>query len=317
MGLFSKIKKGIKKAANAVSKAVNKATDAIADAVETIGNGIGDGLSWLGSKIPWVGGVFGWLGDVVSSLTDLVSSLIKGIGTILGGLLSGLIKIVGGILTLDWDSIVEGFGDILAGIVGAVIGTAGKAIAVVQGIFTIGRPRPLNDIELRIIHLVFVDSIATYNVRVVDGFAGIYSINDRPFVLGNTIYMKDVGAAKEPAVFAHECVHVWQNQHLGSGYLADALAGQWWGAGYDWESQANAGKEWEEFEVETQGESIEDVFLEGGTVAGVTGNGTFFAEDDETQRIFVYNQVDWTALANGAVRIIRGHTPWRLSELFY
>jgi hypothetical protein len=316
MGLFSSIKKGIKKVGKAVSKAVNKATDAVADVVETIGNGIGDGLTWLGDQIPGIGGVFGWLGDILSGVTDLVSGVIKGIGAVVGGVLSGIIRIVGGIFTLDWDGIVGGFGDIVGGIGGAVIGILGKAAALVQVVFTIGRPRRLNDVELRIIGLVFEDSIATYNVRVVDGFAGIYSLNDRPFVLGNTIYMKDKSASRQPEVFAHECVHVWQNQHFGSAYAAEALASQWWGAGYDWESEADKGKEWEDFEREAQGESIEAIYSSGGTVGGATGNGAFFAESDETKRVFMFGGKDRTALGNEAVRVIRGETPWRLSELF-
>lgn len=316
MGFLSSVRKAVKKTAKAVSKAVNKATDAVADVVETIGNGIGDGLSWLGSRTPGIGGFFGWLGDVVSGLTDLISAIIKGIGAIVGGLLNGLIKILGGLLTLDWRGMLEGLGDILYGVAGAVIGIGGKAVGFVQVVFTIGRPRALNDVELRIIHLVFEDSVATYNVRVVDGFAGLYSLNDRPFVLGNIIYLKDTSAASEPAVFAHECVHVWQNQHLGSSYTAEALGNQWWGVKYDWESEANEGKDWEDFEKEAQGESIEDVYLEGGTVAGITGNGAFFAEPDESQRVFLFNMIDRTALANGAVKVIRGHTPWRPSALF-
>jgi hypothetical protein len=313
MGLFSSIKKGIKKAAKAVSNAVNKAADAVADVVETVGNGIGDGLSWLGDHVPGIGPFFGWLGDVVAGVTDFVSGFIKGIGSIVGGVLSGFIRIVGGILTLDWDGIVGGFGDILGGIGGAIIGIVGKGLATVQVVFGIGRPRPLNEVERRIIRLVFVESIATYNVRVVDGFAGFYSLNDRPFVLGNVIYMKDHSAAKEPEVFAHECVHIWQNQHVGSAYTAEALASQWWGAGYDWEGEAHEDKDWVDFEREAQGESVEDIYRYGGTVAGVTGNGAFFAESDEAKRLFVLARVDFTALANEAVRVIRGHTPWRLS----
>jgi hypothetical protein len=99
--VWGKIKKGIKKAANAVSKTVNKAADAVADVVEAVGNGINDGLSWLSDKIP-DGGVLGWLGDVISGLTTLVAGAVKAVGAIVGGLLSGLIKIVGGSSRSTW-----------------------------------------------------------------------------------------------------------------------------------------------------------------------------------------------------------------------
>lgn len=316
MGWLSSIRKGIKKVAKSISKAVNKTTDAIADIVETIGNGVGDGLNWLGERIPGIGGALSWLGDVVSGATDFLSALIKGAGAILGGALSGIIRIGGGILTLDWDGIVGGFGDILGGLFGAALTIVGKGAALVQVFVGIGRPRALNDDELRIIRLVFESSIATYNVRVVDGFAGVYSINGRPFVLGDTIYMKDHVAAKEPGVFAHECVHVWQNQHVGSAYTAEALASQWWGAGYKWEKEADSGKEWEDFEREAQGESVLDIHRSAGTAAGVTGGGSFFAEAEEAKRVFVFKGKDRTQLGNKAVRVIRGYASWRPSEIF-
>jgi hypothetical protein len=314
--VWGKIKSGIKKAGNAVAKAVNKAADAVADIVETIGNGIGDGLTWLSEKIP-DGGVLGWLGDVISGVMTVLAGLVKALGAIVGGLLSGIIKIVGGIVTLDLDGILEGFGDIGSGIAGGVIALGGAAIALVQVIFTVGRPRALNRAEHQLVDLVFQDSIATYNVRVVDGYAGVFSLNARPFVLGNTIYMKGYSAATDPATFVHECVHVWQNQHAGSRYAAEALASQWWGVKYDWEAEANAAKDWDYFEREAQGEFVESVFRSGGVAHGVTGKGAFFAENNEALRVFrsPTTSKDWTALANAATRTIRDATPWRVTGL--
>src|SRR6185503_3811893 len=126
----------------------------------------------------------------------------------------------------DWRGILGGLGDIAAGIVGAVIAVGGKAVALIQVMFTIGWPRPLDATELEIIKRVFDGAIATYNVRVVDGFGGLYSLNNRPFVLGNMIYMKNDNATNNPDVVAHECTHIWQNQHVGSSYTAEALASQ-------------------------------------------------------------------------------------------
>jgi len=314
--MWKKLKKGIKKAANAVAKVANKIGDAAADAVAAVGNGIGDGLTWLSGKIPDAG-VLGWLGDVISAAFTFIASLIKGGFAILAGLLSGFIKIIGGILTLDLDGILEGFGDIGSGIAGGVIAIVGALIGLVQVIFTIGRPRRLNARERELVSLVFQHSIATYNVRVVDGNAGLFSLNSRPFCLGDTIYMKKYEANTDPAVFVHECIHVWQNQHFGSRYTAEALYSQWWGVGYDWEQEASGGKDWDVFEREAQGMSIETVFNGGGVVRGATGGGAFFAEDDEMMRVFVSpaTGVDWTSLANAATRSIRGATPWRLTGL--
>jgi hypothetical protein len=312
--VWGAIKRGIKKAANAVSKAVNKAADAVADAVATVGNAIGDALSWLGGKIP-DGGFFGWLGDVISGVFTFVAGIVKAVGAILGGVLSGLIKIVGGILTLDLDGILEGLGDLASGIAGGLIAILGTAVALIQVIFTVGRPRKLNARERELIELVFRESVATYNVRVVDGGAGLFSINSRPFVLGDTIYMKGNDATNQPSTFVHECVHVWQNQHAGSRYTAEALAGQWWGDNYNWQKEAAEGRSWDRFQREPQGEFIEDVYDNGQVQRGSSGNGAFFDEDDESMRLFMDGPTDRTALANAATTMIRDATPWRLSGL--
>ena len=306
----------IKKAANAVGKAVNKAADAIADVVETVGNGINDGLTRLGEKIP-DGGVLGWLGDFVSGITTLVGGVIKGVGALIGGVLSGLIKIVGGIITWNGDGVVEGLGDLVSGIAGAVIAIVGSAVGLVQVIFTVGRPRRLNEEERRLITLVFKESIATYNVRVVDGKAGLFSLNSRPFVLGNTIYMKDFKAASDPSTFVHECTHIWQNQHAGPRYAAEALYSQQWGAGYDWEKEAEKKGDWGHFQREAQGEFMQTLYESGRVAHGATGGGTFFAEDDEKLRVFQSpsSAKDWTDLANAATTTIREMRPWRLSGL--
>jgi hypothetical protein len=306
----------IKKAANAVAKAVNKAADAVADVVETVGNGINDGLTWLGEKIP-DGGVLGWLGDVVSGFTTLVAGVVKGLGALIGGVLSGLIKIIGGIVTWNLDGVVEGLGDLASGIVGAVIAIVGAVVGLVQVIFTVGRPRRLNEEERRLVSLVFKESIATYNVRVVDGKAGLFSLNSRPFVLGNMIYMKDFTAAADPSTFVHECTHIWQNQHAGPRYAAEALYSQQWGAGYEWEKEAEKKGDWGEFQREAQGEFIQTVYESGDVAHGATGGGAFFGEDDEKLRVFQSPTTanDWTDLANAATKTIRGMTPWRLSGL--
>ncbi len=317
MGLFNKIKKAIKKAAKVVKKVINKAVDAVADAIKSIGNIIGDALNWLGKKIPGVGFIFRWLGDVISSAFDLISSILSAIGSIIGGIISGLIRIIGGIVTLDWDNIVGGLGDIFNGIFGGLILVLGKVVALVQVIFTVGRPRRLNQIELTLIKAVFHDSIATYNLRVVDGNAGLYSLNNRPFVLGDTIYIKNYSASSNPEVFAHECIHVWQNQHVGAAYLGESLTSQWWGAGYNWESEINAGKVWVDFEREAQGEFFQDVYQFGGLTSGTLGGGTFFTEPNPSLRVFNSPTTgsNFTGLANDATAVVRGAVPWRLSEI--
>jgi hypothetical protein len=315
MGLLSSIRKGIRKVAKAVSGVVNKIADGAADLVEALGHLIGDGLTWLGNKIPYVGAAFRWLGAVVTSLFDILAAIVKGAGAIAGGLASAAIRIVGGIFTLDWRGILGGFGDIAAGIVGAIIAIGGKALALIQVIITIGWPRKLNADELAIIKRVFDGSIATYNVRAVDGFGGLFSINPRPFVLGNMIYLKNYTAATDPDTIAHESTHIWQNQHVGSCYTAEALASQFWGVGYKWEEDADASLDWDEFGREAQGQSIQYMYTGGGSVSGSTGNGAIFSEPDPALRVFMYGGKDRVMLANDAISTIRG-IPWRITALF-
>ena len=100
----------------------------------------------------------------------------------------------------------------------------------------------------------------------------MFSINERPFVLGNMIYMKKVTVASEPEALAHECTHIWQNQHVGAAYTAEALASQFWGVGYEWWKDADAGLEWVDFGREAQGQTVQNMYgefdLDGGAGHG-------------------------------------------------
>jgi len=307
---------GVRKAGRFASKIANKLTDSVADIIESVGHLIGDGLTWAGTRIPYAGVVLRWLGAVLVGLFDLFAAGAKGVGAVAGGFLSGLIRVFGGIFTADGWGILKGLGDMAAGIVGGVIAVGGKALALIQVIFCIGWPRALTDDELAIIHRVFDEALATYNVRVVDGFAGVFSINNRPFVLGNMIYMKKVTAAVEPEALAHECVHVWQNQHVGAAYTAEALASQFWGVGYKWWLDADAGLEWVDFGREAQGQTVQRMYEGADPPLAVSARGATFSEPDPAKRTFTFNGADRTALANDAISTIRSYTPWRLTAIF-
>ena len=252
---------------------------------------------------------------MITSLFDVFAAVAKGAGAVVGGFLAGLIRLFGGIFTADGKGILAGLSDIGAGVVGAVIAVGGKALALIQVIFCMGWPRALNDDERAVIKKVFDESLATYNIRVVDGFAGLFSINNRPFVLGNMIYMKDVTVATEPEAFAHECVHIWQNQHVGASYTAEALASQFWGVGYEWWKDADAGLEWADFGREAQGQTVQNMY--GNSIStGVPATGAIFSEADPAKRAFSFNGTDRKALANDAIETIRSFTPWRLTAIF-
>jgi hypothetical protein len=331
MSLWGKIKKGVKKAAKAVSNAVHTATnavgEAVGDVVETIGNGIQDGIAKVGSwaeNIPGVGGAIGavlrWAGRIVSNVTDLVGAVVKGITGIVGGIVGGVVLILGGIISLDGGLIVEGFEDIISGIAGGILVILGKAVSLVQTIFVLERERALTERERALLKRVFRESVALYNVRIVDGFAGIYSVNPRPFTLGNTIYLKDHDSVSEPETLVHECTHVWQYQHWGSQYASDAVGAQWFVPDeYSWERELQRGNlEWADFNKEAEGRFLEDIFtdgelLTGGGVSGPGGGVFYDAEGKKSVGRFVFNTVDRTNLADESVAYVRDAHTARLS----
>jgi hypothetical protein len=114
---------------------------------------------------------------------------------------------------------------------------------------------------------VFRGSVALDRVRVVPGPAGLFDVNDRPFTLGNTIYLK---GRTSPKLLVHECVHVWQYQHRGPRYAYDALMAQRrLGQGaYDWRAELARGKAWADFNAEAQAEYVADHWAEGSPMSG-------------------------------------------------
>jgi len=317
MSALDSFRTGVKRVAKFVSKVVNKLADGVTDLIESLGHLAGDGLTALGTRIPHVGVAFRWLGAVTVGLFDLLAAVVKGGGAVGGGFAGGTVRLLGSLFTLDWRGMLWGLGDMAAGIVGGVIAVGGKLLALIQSIITIGWPRPLTDPEKDVIHRVFGESLATYNVRIVDGFAGLFSLNPRPFVLGNMIYMKDYTVATQPEALAHECTHIWQNQHVGACYTAEALASQFWGVGYEWEKEADATPDWVDFGREAQGQTVETMYSSGGSISGTSGNGAIFSEPDPALRTFTApSGTNRVTLANDAIATIRSYTPWRLTAIF-
>lgn len=333
--VFEDIGTGISDAANAVAlvveDVVNAVEEAVADVLETVGNFIEDVLTafgdWLGG-LPVFGGIlrgsFHWIGDVISGAFDLAAAIVKGVLGIVAGIVAGVLRVIGGGIggLLAWDGrpFVKGSGDILSGIFGAVVVIGGKAIAVIQQIIPLQwGERALTDEEREVLERVFRRSVALYNVRIIEGFAGLFSLNDRPFTLGNTIYMKDRDPAAEPGLLIHECVHVWQYQNIGTRYASDALAAQWFTTDeYDWEREIGRGNSrWVDFNREAQGKFFEDLYDEGRKMGmpPTTGDGVFFEDDPIGGDVEFLRGSDHTPLGREAVAHVRGAWAWRLSIL--
>ena len=183
---------------------------------------------------------------------------------------AGLLRVLGGVVVWDRRLVVRGAAGAGSSIGGAVVLLAGTVVASVQRLVGAEAPaRPLSQDERVMLRKVFGDSLAYVNVRIVQGRSGAFGVNQRPFTLGNTIYLKDVDLAERPDVLVHEVVHVWQYQHEGPRYTTDALGAQvlygYRGRGaYDWEAELARGRtSWTEFNKEAQGSFIQEVWKSG------------------------------------------------------
>lgn len=67
--------------------------------------------------------------------------------------------------------------------------------------------------------------MALYNIRIVEGRAG-FGLSDRPFCVGNTIYLKGRDTAARPELLVHEVCHVRQFPNRGARHATDALVAQ-------------------------------------------------------------------------------------------
>lgn len=330
MGFWSDIGDAISDGADAVGNAVedvvNGVGDAVSDAVETVGNGISDGLNVFGSvleKIPGVGrllgGVVRWLGDIVSSGLTFVGATIKSVLNLAAGIVAGTVRVIGGIWSLDWSLIKKGLLGMAASVAGFILIFAGTFWAWVQSVIPLqwGKRRLTKQEEI-ILRRVYRRSVALYNVRIIEGFAGLYSLTSDPFTLGNVIYMKDHDPVAEPKLLVHECAHVWQYQHRGARYAADAVGAQWFIEDeYNWLREYNAGvRRWQDFNSEAEAEFLEDVYHEGHlTGHSSMHNGEFYKSDPVSMGV-EFRNATLTAFARDSVAYVRGAFNWRPSGFF-
>jgi hypothetical protein len=165
--------------------------------------------------------------------------------------------------------------------------------------------------------------VALEKIRLVEGRAGLFGLNPRPFTLGYTIYLKDRDVSQEPALLVHECTHVWQYEHVGSSYTAEAVGAQWFvDDAYSWEKEIGRDNtEWVSFNREAQASFLEDIYVHGkllvlrfdnkrGSIVTSSdeqkGGGVFYDADGRSKiGVFEFNGVDHTDRANRAVAVVR------------
>jgi hypothetical protein len=143
--------------------------------------------------------------------------------------------------------------------------------------------RPLNALEVQVLRGVFGDGISYGPVRLVRMAPFISQLNgSRAFVLGNTLNLPErefiaISRGEHLDLLVHEATHIWQYQHQGWGYVADALWAQAFGDGYDYVKALRAGKPWRKMNPEQQAQMLQDAFRGGyfdapGARFGVVGN---------------------------------------------
>jgi hypothetical protein len=197
------------------------------------------------------------------------------------------------------------FGGLLARLTATVVGPVLSALSHVQeacGLEPRGESLPPSVCALA--HKVFGDSIDLGKVRVKWGSAGVFNLSERPFTLGNTLYMKGLPRKGSDATLLHELTHVWQNQHQGSEALGQAAVQQIGGAltastdsVYDWKAAVARGLPFERMNPECQAALLEDAFASG------------YFDKPATCRTFVQGGVDYTHVLERALRDIRNAQP--------
>ena len=319
-GSNSTIDRGTNAVADVVVTVVNVLARFLDAVIETAGNILATLLESAGkflNKVPGISrflyGFFHWLATIVSAIFDGFAISISATLNFIANGIAGSIRILGGLITAigtkDISLLRRGLADIASGIAGAVIAIAAKLLALVQSmLFMQMGERPLNTDEKAILKRVYRNSVSLNNIRVIEGFAGLFNVNDRPFTLGNKIYMKKHNSATNPALFVHECCHVWQYHHEGTRYISDALWAQHtFKDAYDWEAEIKRGiTRWQDFNKESQAEFIMDLFNLGRRIPSTNIRGEFFDDDPiEANVEFKHRGIDHTDLAAQSVKHIR------------
>jgi hypothetical protein len=317
------IHQGAERLASMLQIGIDTAGDALTDILETLGNAVENGLVSI-TPTTSLGKFLAWLGDGIAGLTNIAGAMLKaGFGAV-SGAAGGVIRLLGGVLSLNSRLLLKGLIDLGSNLAGAVIVIGGTLVSLVQRIFVLqGSERGLNQKEKELLRKVFGDSLALYNIRLIQGRAGVFGGNERAFTLANTIYMKNTDPALSPEILVHECVHVWQYQHVGSRYTSDALGAQAvLKDAYDWKTElARGASNWLDFNKEAQAKLIQDVWAGGSlSVDGQVsfGSGCFYdlqaAQSRSANCSAQFNNPADTALAAAAIQSLRGRRNLRLSK---
>ncbi len=129
--------------------------------------------------------------------------------------------------------------------------------------------RSLTPVELQKLQRVFGGGIVFTHVCLVRLSRFIMTLNgSRAFVTGNTVNLPEpdylaIQNGRSFSLLVHELTHVWQFQHKGWGYVAEALWAQGFGDGYNYAKALRQGTPWRKMNPEQQAQMIEDAFKAG------------------------------------------------------
>ncbi|NNC01922.1 hypothetical protein HJC10_03515 [Corallococcus exiguus] len=224
-------------------------------------------------------GFFSSIGD---ALTDFGGRVVDGVA----GIAEGIYDSVKGTLKNTWEMaetagkglaniftgrFKEGFAQLGLSVLKAIqtptdglLRLGGSVLSAIQTmLFIEPTSRKLTGDELKVLHEVYGDSIDYSRIEIKEGNAGLLTVGGRPFTHGDTIYIPEGSLPLQPELLVHEAAHVWQHQNGGNDYMSEALVGQWFGDGYNFEKALRQGKAWEEMNPEQQAELIEQAFGQG------------------------------------------------------
>lgn len=253
----------LKKLKKKVAKAINKAAKKVANAIKKAGQ-------WVREKTKSSGAFGRWFGRVVEGICDFAAAGVMGIAASITAVTDLMIGGFGGLVTGRWRLAWESLKDSLADLAGGVLVPLGSLVGLIQ---TVGgwehHKRLLTDHERDVLTLVFRGSLNLELIRIIEGRdgSGIYRSKDRPFTLDDTIYMKDTAAQDWDSTLVHESTHVWQYQHMGCRYTADALGAQVFlgkdadgdQRAYEWWNYLD--RDWSSLNREAQAEVFEDIYI--------------------------------------------------------
>jgi hypothetical protein len=306
---------GIKSVGHGIADAAKWVGHGIADAAKWVGHGVADAAKWVGHGVvdaaKWVGhGVVDaakWVGHGVADAAKWVGhgvadaakwfaprawDAIRGLGTGIWGAAKGIVQDViqgggqffGGIGKIFKGDFLGGLKDMGLGLlhtfvqtpVDAIMMVGARAISAVQTMVGLEPPgRKLTSDEIATLRSVYGDSIDYSQIRIKEGNSGLFSVAGRALTQGNTIYVPKGELPLSKETLVHEAAHVWQYEHGGTDYMAEALWGQNFGEGYDFSKGIDEGKSFSDLNPEQQAELVQEAYASGFFYPTSPNFGTF------------------------------------------